>query len=355
MFKPGDKVRFLNEAIEGEVVSVLGGDRVEVRDSYGFIHQAGRKDLVPVEFILSDEFTENVRETEVENKTYPVGNQQGNTPIVSATTRFIQFFEQDETIYGVLELLDPLRPLISDVEIWLVNTTELNASFVMSREKGELRSHPVIGQLMARSEFKIGIFSQDQLYAMDGLECQFIFYSTREYRPRYPLIKHMELRPGDLLEVASNRSGTLFDQTLKVPLVVLREENVDVAKLIKRFTEDEAEVRTSALKRKDKGKQKGGFTYLNRERVIDLHIEELLKEHSGLSAGQIIAHQLAVFEQEMDRAHIDHLNRITFIHGVGNGVLRSSIREALKRYDNITFVDAPAERFGGGATQIDFK
>ena len=34
----GDKVRFLNEAIEGVVTKILNNDRVEVTDEYGFTH-----------------------------------------------------------------------------------------------------------------------------------------------------------------------------------------------------------------------------------------------------------------------------------------------------------------------------
>jgi hypothetical protein len=352
MLKPGTKVRFLNDTIEGEVTRELSGDRLEVRDSYGFLHQASRKELVPVEFMLDEEAAmekaEAISLLNTEPETIPKDAVRRGS-----ATRLIQYFEPDDTIYGVLELKDPGSPLISDVEIWLVNTTEMHLSFLAVREAGDLRSHPVLGQSGPRSEFLIGLFSQDQLYRMDGLEFQFILYSTREFRHRQPMIKHMELRPGDLLEAAANRSGNLYDQTLKVPLLVLREDAADVQRLIRRFSVDEEELRSARPSRKEKGR--GNFTILSREKVVDLHIEELLKDSSGLSPGQIIAYQLSVFEHEMDQALIHHLNRITFIHGVGSGVLRSSIREALKKFDNISYSDAPAEKFGYGATQIDFK
>ncbi|MFM2206728.1 MAG: hypothetical protein RL213_703 [Bacteroidota bacterium] len=352
MFKPGDKVRFLNEAIEGHVSRVLSGDRLEIIDSFGFLHQAARADVVPVEFVPEMDHISMQTPTGTDSLEEPAG-QFPSSSSKTIATRLIQYFEPDETVYGVLELKDPSSPLISDVEIWLVNTTEMHLSILASREKGEYRSHPVTGQMNPRSEMLIGLFTQDQLYRMDGMEFQFILYSNREYRPRQPLVKHMELRPADLLEAASNRFGTLFDQTLKVPLLVLREEVADINRLIRRFTVDEEELRSSRAVRKDK--KRGGFTILSREKVVDLHIEELLKDHSGLSPGQIIAYQLSVFEKEMDQALLDHLNRITFIHGVGSGVLRSAIREALKKFDNISYCEAPAEKFGGGATQIDFK
>lgn len=352
MFKAGDRVRFLNEAIEGEIVRLLSGDRLEIIDSYGFTHQADRKAIVPVEFMM-DNTLETGMEQETEEPRIVKFTAEKDVVGSKGGTRLVQYFDPEETVYGVLELKNTASPLTSDVDVWLVNTTEMHISFLASREKGEFRSHPVTGLVSPKSEAYIGLYSQDQLFRMDGLEFQFILYSTREYRPRQPLVKHMELRPGDLLEVAANRSGNLFDQTLKVPLLVLREEVADISKLIRRFTVDEEELRTVRPSRKEKNKS--GFTILSREKVVDLHIEELVKDPTGWSPGQIIAYQLSVFEQEMDKALLDHLNRITFIHGVGIGVLRSAIREALKKFENISYTDAPPEKFGNGATQVDFR
>ena len=56
----------------------------------------------------------------------------------------------------------------------------------------------------------------------------------------------------------------------------------------------------------------------------------------------------------MDQALVNRLHKITFIHGVGNGVLRSSIREELKRFPNIKYAEAPQEKFGYGGTEVEF-
>ncbi|MEY4594778.1 MAG: hypothetical protein RIQ47_1188 [Bacteroidota bacterium] len=344
MFQPGDKVRFLNESIEGEIIRKIGGDRFEVVDKDGFTHHVGQRELVAISFVPSPNSTEQELPTAP-----PVVKPIAKT---DDPNHLIQYFEEDGTVYGVLELLDPASPLTSDVALWLINATDMHLTFVAVREKGDYRTHPVVGQLKPRSEHSVDIYAQDQLYKMDGVEFQFIFYSTSEFRPRSPLVKHMGLRPGELLEAAS-RSGNVFERTVKIPLVVLREEQVDVTKLLKRFTVDEDDMRT----RQQIGRGKGAkaFSVLSREKVVDLHIDALLKDTSGMSAGQMIAYQLSVFDKEMNLALLDHLNRITFVHGVGNGVLRSAIREELKKFDHIHFSDAPTEKFGNGATQVDFK
>ena len=73
-----------------------------------------------------------------------------------------------------------------------------------------------------------------------------------------------------------------------------------------------------------------------------------------MSNAQIISYQINFFMQEMDKALIDKLHKIVFIHGVGAGVLRSSIREELKRFPNIRYSDAPIEKYGNGATEVEF-
>ena len=78
-------------------------------------------------------------------------------------------------------------------------------------------------------------------------------------------------------------------------------------------------------------------------------------DFTNMSNGQIISLQLRHFQFEMDNALVNHLRKITFIHGVGEGVLRSAIREELKKYPNIKFEDAPVEKFGYGATEVVFN
>src|SRR5436190_15079615 len=101
--------------------------------------------------------------------------------------------------------------------------------------------------------------------------------------------------------------------------------------------------------REKSSKPSGKYFVSGKEKVVDLHIEELLKDHSEMSNGQIISYQLNYFLFEMDKAIINRLRKITFIHGVGEGILKSAIREELKKFPQIKYTDAPIEKFGYGA------
>ena len=137
-----------------------------------------------------------------------------------------------------------------------------------------------------------------------------------------------------------------------MPLLLLRgEPEVDVEKLMQKFKKETEQ--KFAIKSEKKKSRK--LILLDKEKTVDLHIEELLKDHSEMSNSQIIAYQIKQFNYEMDQAILNHFSKIIFIHGVGEGVLKSAIREELKRYPNISYGDAPYERFGHGATEVIFK
>lgn len=86
---------------------------------------------------------------------------------------------------------------------------------------------------------------------------------------------------------------------------------------------------------------------------VDLHIHELLDRHEGMSNSEIIAIQLEHFERMLRNSEEKKVKRVIFIHGVGQGVLRSEIRKMLRDYyPNCEFLDAPYHIYGYGATEV---
>lgn len=93
----------------------------------------------------------------------------------------------------------------------------------------------------------------------------------------------------------------------------------------------------------------------NREIEIDLHIEELMDNHKGLSNGQIIEIQLKHFRRKLDDAIQNNtVRKITFIHGVGSGKLKHEISHILESI-GLRFYDASYSRYGFGATEVILK
>jgi hypothetical protein len=229
----------------------------------------------------------------------------------------------------------------------------------VARKDGDVRIGVTAGVLKAKNETAIGVYSQDELHRFDGFVFQFLFYNEGIFKPRPFAEKSLKFSSSDFVE------GENWDvikhrdlKTLLMPLYVLgREAGVDLQKLIERYESQKSESSKSIEAAEQKSKKRKGekFVILNKEKTVDLHIEELLKDHGGLSNSQIIAYQLKKFQYEMDQAILNHYYKITFIHGVGEGILKSAIREELKKYADIKFGEAPYEKFGHGATEVIFS
>ncbi|MGH2667074.1 Smr/MutS family protein [Flavobacterium sp.] len=87
---------------------------------------------------------------------------------------------------------------------------------------------------------------------------------------------------------------------------------------------------------------------------IDLHIEKLVPNKRGMSNYDILTIQTETVKRQMDFALRNRIPKVVFIHGVGEGVLKSELDFLLGRYDNITFQDANYQKYGLGATEVYF-
>lgn len=89
---------------------------------------------------------------------------------------------------------------------------------------------------------------------------------------------------------------------------------------------------------------------------VDLHIEELLENTSGMSSGEKLVHQLSVVRETMEQALSEHRMRVIFIHGVGNGKLKTELRRLLTEdYPSCEFFDANMGKYGFGATEVRIR
>ena len=89
---------------------------------------------------------------------------------------------------------------------------------------------------------------------------------------------------------------------------------------------------------------------------VDLHIHELLDFTKGMSNGEMLDHQIRHFERMMKIAERKKMAKVIFIHGIGEGVLRSEIRRLIDQfYPNCSYADGNYREYGIGATQVKLR
>jgi len=85
---------------------------------------------------------------------------------------------------------------------------------------------------------------------------------------------------------------------------------------------------------------------------VDLHIGQLVKNTKYLENHDMLTIQLDTAERQLEFAIAKRIQRVVFIHGVGEGVLRASLEALFRRYDNIKYYDADYQKYGRGATEV---
>lgn len=85
---------------------------------------------------------------------------------------------------------------------------------------------------------------------------------------------------------------------------------------------------------------------------VDLHIDKLTNSSKGMSNFDILNLQIDTVKRQLEFAMKKRIQKIVFIHGVGEGVLKAELDFLLGRYDNLKFYDADYQKYGIGATEV---
>ena len=84
---------------------------------------------------------------------------------------------------------------------------------------------------------------------------------------------------------------------------------------------------------------------------VDLHINQLIKSTTGMDNFEMLSLQLETAKRKIEYAISKRISKIIFIHGVGEGVLKSELHYLFGRYP-VRFYDASYKKYGLGATEV---
>lgn len=175
-----------------------------------------------------------------------------------------------------------------------------------------------------------------------------------------------ELKPGD-------RVG-LMDDDLEGKVISLKGEQVAIettegfvmdfpASDLVKMDEDIADMQIESdidlaeiLKEKAPGKKKNLEKIKSKERnappmEVDLHIHQLTSKRN-LSNHEMLNLQLDAARRQLEFAISKRIQKVVFIHGVGEGVLKMELEYLFGRYENVKFYDADYKKYGLGATEV---
>ncbi len=324
----GSKVRTKHGDEEGIVVKILPNNLVEIEIEDGFTIPVLASDLV----IVAQEEASNFEAPVQNNNPTPVIQRQAK----ALTGIFLAAYQEQNAIF-----------------VELINNTDIDLFFIVLEKNDSNTSNTISGVLRAKSTQHITQWSAQKSLKWPSLMIQGLKHH-KDQSQLFPVIDSQVHLTAD--QVKSNKTvlplkqekGFLYPLDHK-----LQQEPAQTAQKDKSPSIDKQELANKMM-------EKGASMvrdYENKGQLksteIDLHIEAIHPQADTLPKDEILKTQLNFFEQKLDEAISSNMDEITFIHGVGNGVLRMEIHRILSRHGQISFFkDASKTKFGYGATYV---
>ncbi len=85
---------------------------------------------------------------------------------------------------------------------------------------------------------------------------------------------------------------------------------------------------------------------------VDLHIQQLTNSTRGMSNYEMLNLQLETAKRQLEFAIKKGIQKVVFIHGVGEGVLKEELNYLFRGYENLKYYDAEYQKYGLGATEV---
>jgi len=116
----------------------------------------------------------------------------------------------------------------------------------------------------------------------------------------------------------------------------------------------QVKVNNSFLRGKLKDESKKVSVKKTRKEVVlevDLHAEKLIKSTKGMDKFDVLNLQIDTARHKLEYCIQKSISKIIFIHGVGEGVLKSELHYLFNKYP-VKYYDASYQKYGLGATEV---
>jgi hypothetical protein len=371
-FKTGDKVRFLNDVGGGTVVRVVKQTAyVETED--GFEIPVLFSELVKIEKpFMAEEEPEfqrnslNVRtnllgknkrkaepeEEDTEDESYPEWENDEEDDVSDFEEDIIN---SENSTLNILLGIVPVKEKGKNepvFKVYLISDCTYRMMYTLSVVKENFCYGNKSGNVPNDSKVLVQTFTSNELRELQAFKINCIFYKKGIYLPHESLIYEYKIDLFTLLDPQNWMNNDYFDE--KAMVINLTEESLIYE--IERMVSENEEKFIIQKKKKDRNSKKAIVSNNVGVEEVDLHIEQLVDNFEGMSAGEIIDIQLGRFTVALEGAIRNNLKKIVFIHGVGNGRLKFEIRKALDtKYSKLRYQDASFKEYGYGATMVLLK
>lgn len=353
--KIGDKVRFLNSTGGGVVRALKGHDQVLVEDEDGFEVPALVRECVVVgESDMQVHSANRPKSPAPEERPEPK-KQQPEKPEPERAVSVETAEGERLNVYLAYLPLDPKAMQQTAYEAYFVNDSNYYLFFnYMNRQHNSWLSR-ASGLIEPNTKIFLEEFGKQALNELERVCVQLIaFKKDKPYALKNAVSVELRLDTVKFYKLHCFLENDYFEEgALLYPIVrgdvPEKELLVSAAELQEAMLQKTREERRAA---KPIVKKKADSAVLE----VDLHIHQLLDNTNGLDNAAILGYQLDKFHEILAQYAEQKGQKIVFIHGKGDGVLRKAIEKELKtRYKAYYYQDASFREYGFGATMVTIK
>ncbi|GHT17909.1 mannonate oxidoreductase [Bacteroidia bacterium] len=355
MLKTGDSVRFLN-AVGGGIVRRVDAKQgiVYVEDADGFEVPVLENECVVVPKVSA---TTNIpiRESFLPNQSNE--EKQANIAAENIVEKPDEI-ESFETEYGdraaifLAFFAKNLKELQNtDYECFLLNDSNYYLNFSLLQKCGDNVSLVKNGLLEPNLQEKLADIKKLDVNDWESIHIQIVaFKKEKPFALQKPIDLSVKIPPVNFFKLHSFSDNDYFDK----PSMLVNVTELAEKETLASVSGDEIK-RAMFTKNIENQQNKKPIAQKNKAEIIeiDLHINALLDNTNGMTNGEMLDYQLNKFHETLARYKNKRGQRIVFIHGKGEGVLRAEIEQQLKtRYKTCYFQDASFQKYGFGATMV---
>jgi len=359
--KIGDTVRFLDAVGGGRVVRIKD-NLVYVEDEDGFETPAQARDCV----VITPAAPAGGKHA-AETRTTQTAKERYDTPApvhAAAPVPEIPVMEVDggDSMNVVLGFEPTNIKALSQsgFDAYIVNDSNYYLYATVSARPADARKWSLIfdGMIEPNMQVLAAELSTSDLPDMDRVYVALLpFKRGREFEMKNPVNIELRLDTTKFAKLHCFRPNPYFDNAV-IAFDIVRNDRpaapVPTADELRRqLSEAPVPVKDNTKKPGKPGKK---VPATNEVIEIDLHASELFDSTAGLSNADILNRQVDRFREVMD-ANLRHPGqKIVFIHGKGEGVLRQALMKELgHRYKGHDVQDASFREYGFGATQVTIR
>jgi hypothetical protein len=324
----GDKVRLVHGREEGIIYAFLPGNVVEVEIEDGFRIPVLKNEIVTISPMESQRLVKAPDSQKVGNQSDKITSR---TPLFAEKGIYLAFASVNDRA----------------VTVHLINNTDWILPFTASSQDQSVQTGLAAGTLHPRSSQKLSELLMKDFEQWPTFEFKILYYREGKFTLPLPLNKKLKCRAQSFYK-SKGQAPVLGREAFVYQL--------DVENLTKEEVVSDAALSDTLRTSMMGGAEVEKALLAKPENVVDLHIEKIQKDVSGLNNEGILKIQLVTFENSLERAIANGMEEITFIHGSGSGVLRTELHRRLGKNQHVQYYkDAQKEKFGYGATLVKIK